>query len=113
MSDRLHVRAADLAHGEKRSLELAIALATRPSLLLLDEPTAGMGPDEAAKIVEFLRSLKGSMTMVLIEHDMDAVFSLADRISVLVYGKIIATGTPAEIRANTDVRRAYLGEDEA
>ncbi len=113
LSDRLHVRAAELAHGEKRSLEIAIALATEPSLLLLDEPMAGMGPDEAARLVEFLHRLKGTMTMVLIEHDMDAVFSLADRISVLVYGKIIATGTPAEIRANADVRRAYLGEDEA
>lgn len=113
LGDRLHVRAAELAHGEKRSLEIAIALATDPSLLLLDEPMAGMGPEEAAKLVEFLRTLKGTVTMVLIEHDMDAVFSLADRISVLVYGKIIATGTPAKIRANADVRRAYLGEDEA
>jgi len=74
---------------------------------------AGMGLEEAAKLVEFLRALKGTVTMVLIEHDMDAVFSLADRISVLVYGQIIATGTPSEIRANADVRRAYLGEDEA
>jgi branched-chain amino acid transport system ATP-binding protein len=113
LAERMNVRASELAHGEKRSLELAIALATRPSLLLLDEPTAGMGPDEASHIVNFLRTRKGSVTMVLIEHDMDAVFSLADRISVLVYGKIIATGTPPEIRNNADVRRAYLGDDEA
>jgi branched-chain amino acid transport system ATP-binding protein len=113
LADRMNIPASQLAHGEKRSLEIAIALATEPSLLLLDEPMAGMGPDEAARLVEFLRGLKGTVTMVLIEHDMDAVFSLADRISVLVYGKIIATGTPAEIRANADVRRAYLGEDEA
>ena len=113
LADRLYIPAAELAHGEKRSLEIAIALATNPRLLLLDEPMAGMGPDEAARLVEFLRTLKGTVTMVLIEHDMDAVFSLADRISVLVYGRIIATGTPAEIRLNADVRRAYLGEDGA
>jgi len=112
LGKRANVLASDLAHGEKRSLELAIALATQPKLLLLDEPTAGMGPDESVFIVELLRKLKGSVTMVLVEHDMDAVFSLADRISVLVYGEIVATGTPAEIRANAAVQSAYLGEDE-
>jgi len=103
--------AAELSHGEQRQLEIAMALATRPRLLLLDEPVAGMGTDESARMVEFLATLKGTKTIVLVEHDMDAVFSLADRISVLVYGRIIATGTPAEIRANAEVRAAYLGED--
>ena len=108
---RVEVPAAELAHGEQRQLEIAMALATGPRLLLLDEPVAGMGTEESARMVEFLATLKGKKTMVLVEHDMDAVFSLADRISVLVYGRIIATGTPAEIRANAEVRAAYLGED--
>jgi len=108
---RANTLAAELSHGEQRQLEIAMALATRPRLLLLDEPVAGMGTDESQRMVEFLASLKGSRTIVLVEHDMDAVFSLADRISVLVYGRIIATGTPAEIRANAEVRSAYLGED--
>jgi len=111
LGSRAQVLAANLAHGEQRQLEIAMALATRPRLLLLDEPVAGMGTDESLRMVEFLATLKGSRTMVLVEHDMDAVFSLADRISVLVYGRIIATGTPAEIRANAEVRAAYLGED--
>jgi branched-chain amino acid transport system ATP-binding protein len=109
---RADVLASDLAHGEKRALEIAIALAAKPRLLLLDEPIAGMGPEEASNMIALLRSVKGAFTIILVEHDMDAVFSLADRISVLVYGKIIATGTPADIRANADVRRAYLGDDE-
>jgi branched-chain amino acid transport system ATP-binding protein len=88
-----------------------MVLATKPRLLLLDEPVAGMGTDESRRMVEFLTTLKRDKTIVLVEHDMDAVFTLADRISVLVYGKIIATGTPAEIRANAKVRAAYLGED--
>jgi len=108
---RRHIPAAELSHGEQRQLEIAMALATQPRLLLLDEPVAGMGTDESLRMVEFLASLKGGKTIVLVEHDMDAVFSLADRISVLVYGRIIATGTPAEIRANAEVRSAYLGED--
>jgi branched-chain amino acid transport system ATP-binding protein len=108
---RSHVLAAELAHGEQRQLEIAMALATQPRLLLLDEPVAGMGTDESLRMVELLASLKGSKTIVLVEHDMDAVFTLADRISVLVYGRIIATGTPAEIRAHAEVRSAYLGED--
>jgi len=113
LGGRAHVLAASLAHGEQRQLEIAMALATRPRLLLLDEPVAGMGPEESQKMVRFLGTLKGRMTIVLVEHDMDAVFTLADRISVLVYGRIIATGTPAEVRGNEAVRRAYLGEDQA
>ena len=108
---RAEVVAANLAHGEQRQLEIAMALATSPRLLLLDEPVAGMGIDESQRMVQFLGTLKGRHTMILVEHDMDAVFSLADRISVLVYGRIIATGAPQEIRANPEVRAAYLGED--
>jgi len=108
---RAEIIAANLAHGEQRQLEIAMALATSPRLLLLDEPVAGMGIEESQRMVQFLGTLKGRRTMILVEHDMDAVFSLADRISVLVYGRIIATGTPQEIRANPEVRAAYLGED--
>jgi branched-chain amino acid transport system ATP-binding protein len=108
---RADVPAANLAHGEQRQLEVAMALATRPRLLLLDEPVAGMGLEESQRMVEFLSRLKGRHTMILVEHDMDAVFTLADRISVLVYGRIIASGAPEEVRANPEVRRAYLGED--
>ena len=113
LSGRCEVPAANLAHGEQRALEVATALATRPRLLLLDEPVAGMGAEETQRMIELLSSLKGSKTLILVEHDMDAVFSLADRISVLVYGRIIATGAPEEIRANPEVRRAYLGEEVA
>ena len=105
--------AGALAHGEQRQLEVALALASRPRLLLLDEPMAGMGPDESERMVTLIAGLKGSVAIVLVEHDMDAVFRLADRISVLVYGRVLATGTPAEIRANADVRQAYLGEEVA
>ena len=108
---RSDVLAANLAHGEQRQLEIATALATRPRLMLLDEPVAGMGAEETRRMIGFLSTLKGHKTIILVEHDMDAVFSLADRISVLVYGRIIATGTPEEIRANAEVRRAYLGEE--
>jgi branched-chain amino acid transport system ATP-binding protein len=87
-----------------------MALATKPRMLLLDEPMAGMGPEESARLIEILRRLKGGMTILLIEHDMDAVFALADRISVLVYGRIIASGEPGTIRADPVVRQAYLGE---
>jgi branched-chain amino acid transport system ATP-binding protein len=104
--------AANLSHGEQRQLEVAMALATQPRLLLLDEPMAGMGSDESQRMIALLASLKGQKTIVLVEHDVDAVFTLADRISVLVYGRIIATGTPAQIRANAKVRAAYLGEDD-
>ena len=110
---RADIVAANLAHGEQRQLEIAMALATRPRLLLLDEPTAGMGPEDTQRITEFLAGLKGTYSMLLIEHDMDTVFALADRITVLVYGRAIATGTPAAIRANDEVRAAYLGEEEA
>jgi branched-chain amino acid transport system ATP-binding protein len=103
--------AANMSHGEHRQLEVAMALAGKPRLLLLDEPMAGMGTDESQRMIELLSTLKGRQTIVLVEHDMDAVFRLADRISVLVYGRIIATGTPAEIRGNYEVRKAYLGED--
>jgi len=108
---RSDVLAANLAHGEQRQLEIATALATRPRLMLLDEPVAGMGAEETRRMIEFLSTLKGHKTIILVEHDMDAGFSLADRISVLVYGRINATGTPEEIRANAEVRRAYLGEE--
>jgi branched-chain amino acid transport system ATP-binding protein len=108
---RADMTAANLAHGEQRQLEIAMALATSPRLLLLDEPVAGMGTEESQRMVQLLGTLKGVTTMILVEHDMDAVFSLADRISVLVYGRIIATGAPQEIRANPEVRAAYLGED--
>jgi branched-chain amino acid transport system ATP-binding protein len=111
LAARADVVAANLAHGEQRQLEIAMALATRPRLLLLDEPMAGMGPEESQRMIEFLRTLKGTQTMLLVEHDMDAVFALADRISVMVYGRIIASGAPAAIRENAEVREAYLGED--
>lgn len=104
--------AGTLSHGEKRQLEIAIALAMRPRLLLLDEPLAGTGQHEAARIGRLIASLKGQLGIVLIEHDMAAVFALADRISVLVHGRLIATGSPTEIRQNSQVRAAYLGEGE-
>jgi branched-chain amino acid transport system ATP-binding protein len=104
---------ANMSHGEHRQLEIAMALATRPRMLLLDEPMAGMGPEESARMVEMLRALKGELTILLVEHDMEAVFALADRITVLVYGRVIASGTPEAIRANAEVRQAYLGEQEA
>ncbi|MCB1368850.1 MAG: ABC transporter ATP-binding protein [Rhodobacteraceae bacterium] len=111
LGDRVDAPTSELSHGEHRLMEIAIALASGAELMLLDEPMAGLGPDESARMVTFLKGIKGSKTILLIEHDMDAVFALADRISVLVYGKIIATGTPDEIRANADVRHAYLGEE--
>ncbi|MFZ0776946.1 MAG: ABC transporter ATP-binding protein [Xanthobacteraceae bacterium] len=114
LAERADVPVTELSHGERRQLEIAMALAARPRLLLLDEPMAGMGPEESTRLVEMLRQLKGGITILLIEHDMDAVFALADRISVLVYGRIIASGEPAAIRADAAVREAYLGEqDEA
>jgi branched-chain amino acid transport system ATP-binding protein len=111
LAGRADVLAANLAHGEHRQLEVAMALATRPRLLLLDEPMAGMGTEESQRMIGLLSSLKRKQTIILVEHDMDAVFRLADRISVLVYGRVIATGAPDEVRANPDVRSAYLGED--
>jgi len=111
LGERGDVLAANLAHGEQRQLDIAMALATRPRLLLLDEPLAGMGPEEVPRMIRLLQSLKGRLTIVLVEHDMEAVFALADRISVMVYGRVIATGSPQEIRLNAEVREAYLGED--
>jgi branched-chain amino acid transport system ATP-binding protein len=101
---------AALAHGERRQLELAMALVTRPKLLLLDEPMAGMSHTESEAMVALLTSVRGRHGIVLVEHDMDAVFALADRISVLVYGRVIACGRPDEIRATAAVREAYLGD---
>jgi branched-chain amino acid transport system ATP-binding protein len=110
LDERACVRVDKLSHGEHRQLEIAMALATQPRLLLLDEPMAGLGPEESALMLQMLRQLKGSMTIVLIEHDMEAVFALADRLSVLVDGRIIATGQPETIRVDAAVRHAYLGE---
>ena len=112
IAGQAHTPAGAMSHGEKRQLELAIALATKPRLLLLDEPLAGAGPEETDRLIGILRGLKGRYTIVLVEHDMQAVFAMADRISVLVYGRLIATGTPEEIRGNAEVRAAYLGEDD-
>jgi branched-chain amino acid transport system ATP-binding protein len=105
--------ASALSHGEHRQLELAMALASKPRMLLLDEPMAGLGPEESARMVTMLRELKKELTILLVEHDMEAVFALADRITVLVYGRVIASGRPEEIRNNAQVRDAYLGEQEA
>jgi len=111
LASRMDVLAANLAHGEHRQLEVAMALATQPRLLLLDEPMAGMGTEESERMIALLASLKGRLTIILVEHDMDAVFRLADRISVLVYGRVIATDVPERIKMNQEVRRAYLGEE--
>ena len=111
LGGRSDVLAVNLSHGEQRQLEVAIALATAPRLLLLDEPMAGMGIEESQRMIALLASLKRRHTIILVEHDMDAVFRLADRISVLVYGRLIATGEPESIRANPEVRSAYLGTD--
>ena len=110
---RAAMRCAALSHGEQRALELACALAMSPRCLVLDEPLAGMGHQEGAAIVGLLRGLKRRFAILLVEHDMDAVFALADRISVLVYGRVIASDVPAAIRVNEDVKRAYLGEQHA
>ncbi len=111
LDDRATVRAGDLSHGERRALEIAIALALRPRAFLLDEPMAGMGPENTQKLVEILDGLRAEAPILLVEHDMDAVFALADRISVIVYGRIVASGTPQEIRRNEEVQRAYLGDE--
>jgi branched-chain amino acid transport system ATP-binding protein len=109
---RAELPASALSHGEHRQLELAMALASGPRMLLLDEPMAGLGPEESARMVTMLRELKKELTILLVEHDMEAVFALADRITVLVYGRVIATGKPEDIRSNAQVRDAYLGEQE-
>jgi branched-chain amino acid transport system ATP-binding protein len=113
LSERMNVRAAAMSHGEHRLIEIAMALAAHPRLLLLDEPMAGLGPEESARMVTLLRELKRDYAILLVEHDMEAVFALADRLTVLVYGRAIATGAPDAIRANEDVKRAYLGEQKA
>ncbi len=112
LSARADVLVANLSHGEHRQLEIAMALATGPRMLLLDEPMAGMGPEESARMVRTLRDLKAELTILLVEHDMEAVFALADRITVLVYGRVIASGAPEAIRRNAEVREAYLGEQQ-
>ncbi len=113
LAGREAVLAGNLAHGEQRQLEVGLALATRPKLLLLDEPMAGMGPEESALMMELVEKVRAEVTVLLVEHDMDAVFRLADRISVMVGGRLIATGAPEEIRVNAEVRKAYLGDEVA
>jgi branched-chain amino acid transport system ATP-binding protein len=113
LGHRADITVSRLSHGEQRELELAVALATRPQLLLLDEPMAGLGATESARMVQLLQELRREVTIVLVEHDMEAVFALADRISVLVYGRVIASDVPAAIRRNDEVKRAYLGDQHA
>ncbi|MBL8707491.1 MAG: ABC transporter ATP-binding protein [Rhodospirillales bacterium] len=111
LEQRRDTRAGAMSYGEQRQLELAMMLATEPRLLLLDEPLAGMGPEESQRVIELLRKLAVDHTMVMIEHDMDAVFAIAQRITVMVNGTVLASGTPEAIRANRQVQQAYLGED--
>lgn len=111
LAEKAGLVAGNLAHGDQRALEVALALATRPRLLLLDEPMAGMGPQESRRMIELIERLGSRLTVLLVEHDMDAVFRLASRISVLVNGRVLATGAPQAIRRDPDVRRAYLGEE--
>jgi len=113
LAARAHVPASELSHGEHRQLELAMALATKPRMLLLDEPMAGLGAEESQRAVSMLREIKREYTILLVEHDMEAVFALADRITVLLEGRVLASGAPETIRADAEVRRAYLGEQEA
>jgi branched-chain amino acid transport system ATP-binding protein len=113
LQDRLGSLAMTLSHGEQRALEVGLALATRPKLMLLDEPMAGMGPEESQRMIALVQRIRAKVTVLLVEHDMDAVFRLAERISVLVNGRIIASGAPAAIRADPDVKRAYLGDEVA
>jgi branched-chain amino acid transport system ATP-binding protein len=112
LGDKADIRIEELSHGERRQVELAIALAAEPKLMLLDEPMAGLGSGEAARMIDILTALKGRMTILFVEHDMAAVFALADRISVLVAGAVICTGTPDMVRADAAVQAAYLGNDE-
>ena len=111
LEERAFEKVGNLSHGEHRQLEIAMALATQPHLLLLDEPMAGMGTEEGRKILKILQKLKRRKTILLIEHDMDVVFALADRITVLVYGRVIASGSPQSIKEDEKVREAYLGSD--
>ncbi|MDR9392717.1 MAG: ABC transporter ATP-binding protein [Roseovarius sp.] len=111
LADRAATRTAELSHGQRRQLEVAVALTMRPRAFVMDEPMAGMGAEGSRRMTGFLDGLRDEAPILLVEHDMDAVFALADRLSVLVYGRVIATGSVAEIRANREVRAAYLGED--
>jgi branched-chain amino acid transport system ATP-binding protein len=111
LSNWLDRPAHTLSHGQQRQLEVAMALATEPTVVLLDEPMAGMGPDESQRMLAWLRSIKGQVSMLLVEHDMDAVFALADTVSVLVAGRVMATGSPDEVRQNPAVKAAYLGDE--
>jgi branched-chain amino acid transport system ATP-binding protein len=111
LGERLQVLGSNLSHGEQRALEVGLALATRPQLVLLDEPMAGMGPQESSRMIALIEKIRAQVTVLLVEHDMDAVFRLANRISVLVSGRLIATGAPQAIRADPAVRKAYLGEE--
>jgi branched-chain amino acid transport system ATP-binding protein len=111
LAERANMAAGELAHGEKRALELAIALAMQPKVLLLDEPMAGTGREESARLIALLRRLKRRFSVLLVEHDMTAVFALADRISVLLYGRILASGTPDAVRTDPRVVAAYLGDE--
>jgi branched-chain amino acid transport system ATP-binding protein len=113
LSQKVSFPAATLAHGEQRALELGLALATRPKLVLLDEPLSGMGPEDALRTIQLIHRIRAQVTVLLVEHDMDAVFRLADRISVMLNGRLIATGAPLEIKANAEVRKAYLGDEVA
>ena len=111
LSQKLDATASTLSHGEQRALEVGLALATQPKLVLLDEPMAGMGPEESKRMIELIGRIRSQVTVLLVEHDMDAVFRLADRISVMVNGRLIATGAPPAIKANPEVRKAYLGDE--
>jgi branched-chain amino acid transport system ATP-binding protein len=111
LSAKINSTGGTLAHGEQRALEVGLALATQPKLVLLDEPMAGMGPEESHRMIELIERISAGVTVLLVEHDMDAVFRLADRISVMVDGRVIATDSPEKIRLNPEVRRAYLGDE--
>ena len=113
LAPKIDFLASSLAHGEQRALEVGLALATRPQLVLLDEPMAGMGPEESKRMIELIGRIRSQVTVLLVEHDMDAVFRLADRISVMVNGRLIASDSPENIRMNRDVRNAYLGDEVA
>jgi branched-chain amino acid transport system ATP-binding protein len=111
LTQKIDSLAATLAHGEQRALEVGLALATQPKLVLLDEPMAGMGPEESQRMIALIGRIRAQVTVLLVEHDMDAVFRLADRITVMVDGRVIATGNPEAIRSDAEVRRAYLGDE--
>jgi len=113
LADKSGFPGMSLSHGEQRALEVGLALATQPKLVLLDEPMAGMGPEDSQRMIDLIARIRAEVTVLLVEHDMDAVFRLADRITVLVNGRVIATGTPEAIRADAEVRRAYLGDEVA